>query len=218
MKKIELYGGVGYAQLVNAMGDDKSVVNAARVSIGGEATDRERDAKLIRFLAKHKHTSPFEHVVFSFRVRVPLFVARQHMRHRTQSYNEISRRYTAEDMAFWTPDAFRAQASKNLQCSDGFISDRDVEMVAKAWEDSVASSLRAYNVLLEMGVAREQARGVLPQSMMTSYYCTVNMLNLFKFLHLRLDEHAQPEIQELARAMRDLARETAPDSFGAWGL
>ena len=211
-----LYNGQGHVELIDHMGSDISVVKAARVSIGKGSKGEEADAKLIRFLMRERHTSPFEHCLLTYSFKVPLFVARQHMRHRTWSFNEISRRYTSEDLAFWSPEKFRAQATRNLQCSNGFIADHDVTMATAAFEQAVEKAVKAYYALLDMGICREQARAVLPQGMMTRYYGTVNLHNLMHFLGLRRGSHAQPEIRVMAEACLELARPLFPVSIEAW--
>ena len=164
---------------------------------------------------EHKHTSTFEHNVVTFRMRVPLFVRSQHHRHRTWSYNEISRRYTDFNIQFYEPKDFRTQHKSNRQASN--LDDVDPSIVIATGNGSISGgyqgtastvlkmyhrdSLRLFDALLEAGVCREQARGVLPQNMYTEYYGTVNLSNLLKFISLRIHEGAQWEIQELAKGM-----------------
>jgi thymidylate synthase (FAD) len=193
---------IGSVELIDSMGSDERVVNAARVSFGrdNQETDVEKVKKLINFLARNKHTSPFEHVTATFRIKVPLFIRSQIMRHRTFSYNEISRRYTSDEIELWFPNGWRGQSNKNLQCSSGEITDAIADEI---FESSVAMSLQAYHSLLERGIARELARAVLPQSLYTSFYMTGNLHNWSHFLRLRLDAHAQPEVRAVAEAIRD---------------
>ena len=228
-KTIDLYGdGIGCVEYVDHMGTDTTVVNAARVSFGKhkEVID-EKDEKLIRYLIKHRHSSPFEHCSVTFRFTVPLFVRSQHHRHRTWSYNEISRRYTSYDIKFYEPSAFRAQHESNRQASipdvqhdpvlypnifDEHIGETASEVVARHHKES----LKLFNLLIDKGVCREQARGVLPQNMYTQYYGTVNMSNLIKFIDLRIHEGAQWEIQKVAEACRDVATRLWPISMDAY--
>ena len=225
-KSIELYDdGIGRVDYVDHLGSDLVVVNSARVSFGVEKQDLdEKDKKLIKYLIKHKHTSTLEHNVITFRFTVPLFIRSQHHRHRTWSYNEISRRYTDVDLQFYEPKSFRAQHQSNRQASvaeDGFdpILDEGRSTEASAsWEvkNHHKKTLRLYNKLLDSGVCREQARGVLPQNLYTQYYGTVNLNNLLKFIDLRMHEGAQWEIQQLARACLKIAEEIFPVTVKAY--
>lgn len=223
----QLYNdGIGKVQLVQNMGSDLTIVNAARVSFGVEksALD-ERDKKLIRYLIKNKHTSTLEHNVITLKFTVPLFVARQHMRHRTWSFNEVSRRYTSEDIKLYEPKEFRTQHKSNRQASndefiDPTITPRFIDTYvtcSEAVKKFHEHSIDLYNSLLDVGVCREQARGILPQNMYTEYYGTVNLNNLLKFIHLRLDSHAQLEIQNVASACLNIATGLWPETMAAWG-
>lgn len=151
------------------------------------------------------------HNAITFLCDVPKFVAVQHMRHRTWSYNEVSRRYTEEDIRFWTPTEWRGQADKNLQASKGLLGSAKAELCRWTYARLIGSAAFAYQVLLRQGLAREQARAVLPQSMMTRYYATVSLRWLKDFIRLRTHEGAQPEIVELAEAMRTHAQEVFGD-------
>ncbi len=228
-KKIELYGdGIGHVELVDYLGDDLSVVNSARVSFGKHKTEiEEQDKKLINYLIKHKHSSTLEHNVVTFRFKVPLFVRSQHHRHRTWSYNEISRRYTDFNIEFYEPEAFRTQHESNRQASnfDKLVDPKVIYHCPPDGTSSTASqlvknhnrsSLRLYSALLEAGVCREQARGVLPQTMYTEYYGTANLNNIFKFIGLRTHEGAQWEIQQVAKAIIELTRDLYPVTVDAW--
>jgi thymidylate synthase (FAD) len=203
------------------MGSDVRAAEAARVSFyndsfGSEALS-ERDAKLINFLAREHHTSPFEHSTLSVSIYCPLFVRSQIMRHRTFSYNEVSRRYTSENLEFFEFDGLRGQASKNLQCSTETEVDSS-EALKSLIAQHHTQSLELYNSLLDQGVAREQARAVLPQSLMTSFIMTGNVLNWAKFLKLRLDPHAQPECREIAQACRDILKTHFPHTVEVFGI
>ena len=222
-KTIYLYDDeIGRVDYVGHMGDDLTVVNSARVSFGKqkEALD-EKDKKLIRYLIKHRHTSTLEHNTVTFRFVVPLFVRSQHHRHRTWSYNEISRRYTDFDIKFYTPSKFRTQHKSNRQASneDELI---DPVLYWGSWEASKMykeHTIVAYNLfkdLLRVGVCREQAHGILPQTMYTEYYGTVNLSNLLKFIDLRTHEGAQWEIQKVAEACLEIATDLYPETVGAY--
>jgi thymidylate synthase (FAD) len=212
---VPLYGdGRGHVTLVHHSGDDLSAVNAARVSFGAHRTELdERDLKLLSYLAKERHTSPFEHCSITFRVKVPLFVARQWMRHRTQSYNEVSRRYTSVDIDFFVPAKLRKQHKSNRQASEGVIDDPNLVAL---YDAQITRALATYEHLIAEGVCREQARAVLPQAMYTEYYATANLLNWLKFIELRDHEGAQQEIIEAARAIRSILATLYPHTTQAW--
>jgi thymidylate synthase (FAD) len=225
-KSIELYGdGIGRVDYVNHMGDDLTVVNSARVSFGVEKENLdERDKKLINYLIRHKHTSTLEHNLITFRFSVPMFVRSQHHRHRTWSYNEISRRYTDVNIKFYEPKEFRTQHKSNRQASNAEeLINPEVEWGGYApmpAADLVGihneKSLDLFNSLIEAGVCREQARGVLPQNLYTEYYGTVNCSNLLKFIDLRTHEGAQWEIQKVAEACLEIATDLFPETVGAY--
>ena len=230
MKSRDLYGdGIGRVDYVSHMGTDLTVVNSARVSFGVERDElNERDKKLIKYLIEHKHTSTLEHCNITFRFCVPLFVRSQHHRHRTWSYNEISRRYTDVNIQFYEPDGFRTQHKSNRQASEnniinpvlGTVVPTLVPMKTKTVADAVKShhkmSLCLFNQLLDAGVCREQARGVLPQNLYTEYYGTTNLNNLMKFINLRMHEGAQWEIQRVAEACLEIAQELYPVTVEAY--
>lgn len=229
-KTLYLYGDdIGKVELVQAVGNDLSVVNAARVSFGVEKKKLdEKDKKLINYLVKHKHTSTLEHCFLTFKFVVPLFVRSQHHRHRTWSYNEISRRYTDVDIQFYEPKSFRTQHETNRQASNedrvnpNLAEYRNLPLPSPAnlASDAVMwhhrRSLDLFNKLLKSGVCREQARGVLPQNLYTTYIGSVNLNNLVKFISLRDHEGAQWEIQQAAKACLELAQEHFPYTIAAY--
>jgi len=223
--RIDLFeDNIGAVEYVAHMGDDLSVVNAARVSFAVEKTELdESDIKLIKYLISNDHTSPFEHCSVTLRFTVPLYVRSQHHRHRTWAYNEISRRYTSLNLQFYEPKFFRTQHLSNRQASNpelvnptlsGLINGYDKACDAVKQHHTQCVSL--YNSLLRHGVCREQARGVLPQNMYTQYYGTVSLHNLMKFVMLRLHPGAQWEIQQVAKACLDIVQEYFPVSVGAY--
>jgi thymidylate synthase (FAD) len=228
MKSIELYGdGIGKVELIESMGSDLSVVNSARVSFGKHKDELdEKDEKLIDYLIRHKHTSVLEHCVVTFRFKVPLYVRSQHHRHRTWSYNEISRRYTEENLQFYQPKQFRTQHKNNRQASNTetlinpWVEEPDQWIQGRRIDDAVKDhheeSVRLYNRMMELGVCREQARGVLPQNLYTEYYGTCNISNLLKFIDLRSHEGAQWEIQKVAEACLDIVSELYPKTVAAY--
>ena len=223
-KKILYNDTIGCVEYVQHMGDDLTIVNAARVSFGVEKDEvDEKDKKLIKYLVKNRHTSTLEHNVVTFRFTVPLFVRGQHHRHRTWSYNEISRRYTDVNIQFYEPDSFRTQHKSNRQASnendtinptidiyDPMCSHPLKVSAANVIKNHHKDALKLFDCLIDAGICREQARGLLPQNMYTQYYGTVNLNNLIKFIHLRDDHHAQWEIQKVAQACKEIATELWP--------
>ncbi|MBE6375758.1 MAG: FAD-dependent thymidylate synthase [Lentisphaeria bacterium] len=208
---VKVLDGQGWVGLIDHLGSESTIVNAARVSFGKLKNEmEERDVKLLEYLIANKHTSPLEHMVFTFSIHCPLFVRGQWHRHRTWSYNEISRRYTEIDMEFYTPSELRRQSENNRQAS---FSDPDFDGTALAGliADHNKASLALYDKLLESGVCREQARGVLPQNMMVTFWGTVDLSNLLHFLELRDSEHAQWEIREYAIAIKKLIKPFIPN-------
>jgi thymidylate synthase (FAD) len=185
----------GFVRLVDHMGDDASVVRSARVSYGIGSKGVDEDAKLINYMMRNGHTSPFEHVQFTFHVKCPLFVARQWQRHRTWSYNELSARY--------------APVREPMDAEAAALSVGDMEQV-------YSYAYETYKELIAAGVARELARSVLPVGMYTQFYGSVNLHNLLHFMELRQDEHAQYEIRVYANALEALIDQYVPVSLAAW--
>ena len=226
--KIDLFGdNKGSVEYITHMGSDLTIVNAARVSFGAEKEHLdEKDVKLINYLMQHNHTSPFEHCSITFRFVVPLFIRSQHHRHRTWAYNEISRRYTSVDMKFYSPKEFRTQHKSNRQASEdvwvnptveSYITNLSVSSEASSLVDlHHKNSMHLFEGLLKAGVCREQARGVLPQNLYTQYFGTVNLHNLLKFVSLRVHEGAQWEIQQVAKACLQVAKQYFPHSVQAY--
>lgn len=201
-------------ELIRVSGSDLDVVNAARVSFGKICTELSgRDEKLIQYLIEHDHTSPFEHNQLSFRVKAPLFVVRQWMRHRMHSYNEISYRYVQSQDNYYVPPTWRYQDHKNRQGSVGKFED---EHLTEKYKKAVEYAVRAYEELLEAGVAREIARGLLPLCTYTEFIFTSNLHALMHFIRLRLDPGAQYEIRCFARGLLELATPHFPVSLQAW--
>ena len=218
----------GFVELVDAMGSDLTVVNSARVSFGKRKTELSAaDSKLIRYLAEHKHWSPFRHVQLQFHCKVPEFVARQWYKHVVgiayseapvvdHAWNEISLRYVdASDFNFYTPEGFRQQSENNKQAStDELVVDPDKKL-RQAYQAQCTAALNLYKSLIEAGVAREQARGVLPLNIYTEFYWTISLQALANFVHLRKHPGAQYEIRLFADALEQLARRVVPVSFDA---
>jgi len=213
------------------MGTDATIVQSARVSFYNDMDSEElteKDKKLIRFLIRNKHTSTFEHCQVTLRCTVPLFVRSQHHRHRTWKFNEVSRRYTDFNIQFYEPTSFRTQSKSNKQASNmdeidpligcefpdlfGMANRRATELM----KEHHRKSLGLFDSLLEAGVCREQARGVLPQNMYTEYYASANLNNILKFIDLRTHEGAQWEIQEMAKGMLKIIEKLYPATVGAY--
>ena len=229
--KVDIFGdGIGCVEYIKHDGEDVMFVNAARVSFGAHKEEiDDKDIKLIKYLIAHNHTSPFEHCSITFRFMVPLFIRSQHHRHRTWSYNEISRRYTSVDMQFYEPESFRTQHKSNRQAStDEHINPNLSASTASSLvpvsphyaSDAVKfhhqKSMELFDSLIKSGVCREQARGVLPQNLYTQYYGTVNIHNLLKFVDLRMHEGAQWEIQQVAKACLEIVSNFFPVTVQAW--
>ncbi len=223
--KIDIFNdSIGAVEYISHMGSDLSIVNAARVSFGAEKKEVDKkDVKLINYLLKHNHTSPFEHCALTMRFTVPLFIRSQHHRHRTWAYNEISRRYTSVDMKFYQPAKFRTQHESNRQASSNELIDPTLSGLMNGYDKASDAlrhhhtlSLSLYNSMIQSGICREQARGVLPQNLYTQYYGTVNLSNLMKFISLRVHEGAQWEIQQVAKACLDLAEFHFPNAVQAY--
>lgn len=202
----------GFVELVDSMGDDNRIAQSARVSYGTGLKGPEQDAKLVRYLLRNAHTSPFEQVVFTFHMSMPIFVARQIVRHRTARLNEISARYTELEDKFYIPklERIQGQGKENKQGSSGSLEIED----ASCARDKIAMNSRDayeyYQELLELGVSRELARMVLPLNIYTRWYWQMDLNNLFKFLKLRLDPHAQYEVQVYAEAIYELIDPICP--------
>ena len=206
----------GFVTLLDVMGDDRSIAKAARVSY--DRHDDKGYERLVTFLMKHEHTSPFEMVEFKFMVKAPMFIARQWFRHRTGSYNEISLRYTKPTAPeFYIPTKFRGQALDNKQASvEGTVDESHFAELAARMEEAYASSVKTYEWLLEQGVAREQARSVLPVGIYTKYIYKTDLHNLLRFIRLRAAPNAQWEIQQYARAIVKLITPYVPVTMKAF--
>lgn len=216
----------GFVELVDSLGSDLTVVNAARVSFGKRKTKiSDGDKKLIKYLAEHKHWSPFRHVQLQFHCKVPEFVARQWYKHVVgiaysdiptvdHAWNEISLRYVdASEFEFYTPDRFRLQSPDNKQASlDAWLEDSG-ETFKNRYQDHCRQSFQLYEDMVTAGVAKEQARGVLPLNIYTEFYWTVSLQALTNFISLRQHPGAQFEIQAYAHALEQLTEKVVPISY-----
>ena len=216
----------GYIEVVDSLGDDLTPVNAARVSFGGRSDEfTEKDRKLSKFLIKHKHFSPFRHQHVMMIIKAPEFVMRQWYKHvvgiettsdhptKDHAWNEISGRYVAYQ-DFYEPTEFRAQSDDNKQASDGLIEEQ-----SKAnwyWKEAQNKAVDNYNKLLEMGMAKEQARSILPLTVYTQVWWTASFQSIMNFIELRDEKTAQVEIQEYARALKGIMLEVFPETTKIW--
>lgn len=218
----------GHVRLVESMGSDLSVVRNARVSYDAEwrtGEDAGKDEKLINYLIKNKHTSPFESVTFTFDIKCPMFVARQWHRHRTWAYNEISARYSQLPEEFYVPEPhlIGVQSKDNKQMREVIPKHEmtldqimDAEHVCSLIRLNNEKAFTMYNRLIERGVPRELARSVLPVGTYTHYFGTVNLHNLMHFIKLRNHSHAQYEIRVYAEAMLQLIEPVVPITVKAY--
>lgn len=199
-------------ELIDYMGTDLTVVDSARVSFNKRsewATNwagdpdglLDKDERLIKFLARHGHWTPFSHPQITMREKVPIFVARQRFKHMVGfTYNEVSRRYVDAEPEFYSPMAWRARPDSSIkQGSDGYIDQESEVYVASDYHHALQKCLDVYNFMLRQNVAPEQARMILPQSMYTEYYVTGSLASWARAYKQRIDSHAQVEIQELAK-------------------
>jgi thymidylate synthase (FAD) len=208
----------GFVALDGALATDLAVVNGARVSFNQESQEMgERDAGLIRFLMREKHGSPFEHGYFRFLVKAPLFVVREHHRHRAgHSYNEWSGRYSKMEPEFYVPDNVRTQVGKPGAYSFEPVDDETRDATRREIEENAQRAFQAYERLLERGVAKEIARSVLPLSTYTKYYWSCNPRSLMHFCSLRNHEAAQFEIRQYAAAAETFLERLMPTTHAAF--
>ncbi|MFW5826501.1 MAG: FAD-dependent thymidylate synthase [Alkalispirochaeta sp.] len=203
----------GFVRLVDYLGGDQRIVQSARVSYGAGTKTYRQDKGLINYLLRNEHTSPFEQVVFTFHTKMPIFVARQWVRHRTARLNEISGRYSVMKDEFYVPgeDAVAPQSTDNKQGRSGeaFVPE-EARAIQAELEMQQQGAYRGYEALLERNVARELARINLPLSMYTEWYWQIDLHNLFHFLKLRMDAHAQYEIRAYAETMFEIAQRVCP--------
>lgn len=200
----------GYVHLVEHMGGDRAVVQAARVSYRSSGLDDpERDRRLVKYLWDHQHGTPFEQAWFKFHVKCPIFVMRQWVRHRMGSFNEVSGRYTKLTDDFYVPETWRAQDTVNKQ---GSVEAPNLQhaFLSKLLVDHHLQSFNLYNRMITDGVAKEMARFVLPVTLYTEFYWSVNARSLINFLSLRCEAHAQQETRQYANAIWPMFRGAMP--------
>ena len=216
----------GYIEVVDTLGDDLTPVNAARVSFGGRSEKfTDKDRRLSKFLIKHKHFSPFRHQHVMMIIKAPEFVMRQWYKHvvgiettsthvtKDHAWNEISGRYVPyED--FYIPDDYRAQSDDNKQASDGVVDDQ--EGAAALWKKTQSTAIKCYREMLDMGMAKEQARSILPLTVYTQVWWTASFQSIMNFIELRDEKTSQVEIQEYARALKEIMLEVYPETTKLW--
>ncbi len=218
----------GFVELIDALGSDLTVVNAARVSFGKRKTQMsEGDTKLIQYLAVHKHWSPFRHVQIQFHCKVPEFVARQWYKHVVgiaysevptvdHAWNEISLRYVdASQFEFYTPDGFRKQSEDNKQASSDELVDDPGETFLRRYQAHSETAFQLYEEMVVAGIAKEQARGVLPLNIYTEFYWTASLQAVVNFIKLRKHPGAQFEIRAYANAVEELIQNIVPVSYAS---
>lgn len=207
----------GFVRLVDSMGSDVAVVRSARVSYDAQPRQDGTDEKLIRYLMRNSHTSPFESVAFTFEIKCPIFIARQWHRHRTWRYNEVSARYTELPEEFYVPELAQItqQSTSNKQMRTK-EQHPEADFIQRAITEGSLSAFAVYHTLLDKGAPRELARSVLPVGTYTRYFGTVDLHNLLHFLRLRLHEHAQYEIRVYAEAILQLIEPIVPISVQAF--
>ena len=218
----------GFVELVDTLGSDLTVVNAARVSFGKRKTElSEGDKKLIKYLADHQHWSPFRHVQLQFHCKVPEFVARQWYKHVVgiaytegasidHAWNEISLRYVdASEFQFYTPQGFRKQSEDNKQASTDALVEDPGDTLRHRYLQQCQSAFELYEEMVLAGVAREQARGVLPLNIYTEFYWTASLQAVVNFVKLRKHPGAQFEIREYANAIETLSKDVVPISYAS---
>jgi len=218
----------GFVEVIDSLGNDLTVVNSARVSFGKRKKKFDNsDRKLVKYLAKHKHFSPFRHLQVQFHIKAPEFVMRQWYKHvvgiettsnsstKDHAWNEISGRYVEYD-EFYQPEIYRKQSKDNKQASEGQFVDDEHNLANTNWRQAHAMSLTAYKQLIEMGMAKEQARCILPLTLYTEVYWTASFQSIMNFIELRDEKTSQIEIQEYARTMKDLMSDVYPEITKIW--
>ncbi len=218
----------GFIEVIDTLGNDLTVVNSARVSFGNrKETWDKSDERLVRYLAKNKHFSPFRHMQVQFHIKAPEMVMRQAYKHvvgiettsnsatKDHAWNEISGRYTEID-DYYIPEVWRAQSTDNKQASDGELDDLQQKRMSNLYGDLLRKVEQVYDSMLQSGVAREQARIIMPLSQYTEVYWTASFQAIMNFIELRDHDHAQWEIREYAKVMKDLMMDIYPETMKIW--
>ena len=213
-----LNDGISDLSIIQHMGSDEIVVRAARISYSKDMGKpySEGGEGLIKYLLRNRHTSPLEHCMVTFHVACPLFVRSQWHRHRTWAYNEVSRRYTTDEIQFYHPRRWVNQDIKNKQGSSGLVAPEYQVDSDLALRRIVDSSVKEYQDILGKGIAKEQARMILPQNLYTRFYATASLHNIMHFVTLRSDPHAQYEIRVFSDAISEEMKKLFPISWAAY--
>lgn len=208
----------GFVRLIDLMGDDKAVVNAARISYGEGTKTVSEDRQLIRYLLRNGHTSPLEMCEMKFHIRLPIDVMRQLVRHRTANINEYSTRYSLAIDAYneTYPNEWRSQSTNNKQGSGNYIDENKGKIFSNTEQSVIMQAKNGYNRLIRFGVAKEQARKILPLCTYTEIIWKMDLRNLLHFLKLRLDAHAQYEIRQYAIAIAEIVKMFYPVTYEAF--
>ena len=218
----------GFVEVIDTLGNDLTVVNSARVSFGKRKTKWDKgDERLVRYLAKHKHHSPFRHLQIQFHIKAPEFVMRQWYKHvvgiettsnsstKDHAWNEISGRYVPV-ADFYNPTVWRKQSDDNKQASEGVLDDLQQKRMTQFYNDYMNQVEMTYDRMIEAGMAKEQARIVLPLSQYTLVWWTASFQSVMNFIELRDEPTAQWEIQEYAKAMKKIMFESFPETTKLW--
>jgi thymidylate synthase (FAD) len=208
----------GFVRVVDKMGDDFSIVQAARISYGSGTKHTSQDRALIRYLMRHRHTSPLEMCELKLHIKMPIFVMRQWIRHRTASVNEYSGRYSIMENEFYIPELenIAFQSEDNKQGRGEAFSEQEALGVRKVIEDQSKNAYEEYEKLLEKGVSRELARTILPQNIYTQIYWKIDLHNLLHFISLRSHPTSQFEIREFSKAIEEIVKEWVPMVYEAF--
>lgn len=215
----------GFVRYIDHMGDDKRILEAARISYKSPSKGDDKDKALLAYLWKNKHTSPFEMVKLTLNIKMPIFIMRQYVRHRMQNLNEVSARYTELPNEFYIPAKWRAQDTKNKQGSviaaawdekQDYEAKTHNQILSQLLQENANTSYELYQKLLSLGVAKEMARMVLPVNIYTEIYACWDLKNLLHFITLRDDAHAQAEIQEYGKAIKGICQELFPWTMAAY--
>jgi thymidylate synthase (FAD) len=200
----------GSIEVVDWMGEDSDIVKAARISTGASTKSSQEDERLIDYLVEHEHTSPFEMCEIKLKLSMPIFIARQWMRHRTASINEFSGRYSEMKDEFYVPKEFRLQSQLNHQGSEGKVNEIQNDQLQNSVIHHHLQTFQDYKKMIDLGVSREMSRIILPLSTYTSFFWKIDLHNLLKFLRLRMDPTAQEEIRVYADEIWSLVQKWVP--------
>lgn len=207
----------GFVRYIDHMGSDERICEAARISYKAPSKGLEQDKKLLQYLWKNKHSSPFEMAKLTLNIKMPIFVMRQYVRHRMQNLNEVSARYTELPKDFYLPTQWRKQDTKNKQGSIvGLFSEEQEKLFTLKLLNHCEESYQLYQWMIQEGISREMARMVLPVNIYTEIYACWDLKNLLHFISLRDDSHAQSEVQEYAKAIKQICKDLFPSTIEAY--